>query len=87
MDFSHNSLSSVADQRDSEAETVISAMDTSKTEALHVDCRKGLWLLLGSLQRAGCRKVLIGEHTNSAQLTRNLNQPDVTSYFTIYFLA
>lgn len=87
MDFSHNSLSSVADQRDSEAQAVISAMDTSKTEALHVDCRKGLWLLLESLKEARCRNVLISEHTNSAQLTRNLNQPNVTSYFTIYFLT
>jgi MEMO1 family protein len=87
MDFSHNSLSSVADQRDSEARAVISAMDTDKTEALHVDCRKGLWLLLESLKQAGCHNVLIDEHTNSAQLTRNLNQPDVTSYFTIYFLT
>lgn len=87
MDFSHNSLSSVADQRDSEAQNVISAMDTSKTEALHVDCRKGLWLLLESLSRVGCHNVLIGEHTNSAHLTRNLNQPDVTSYFTIFFLG
>jgi AmmeMemoRadiSam system protein B len=87
MDFSHNSVSSIADERDSEARAVISAMDTAKTEALHVDCRKGLWLLLESLKQVGCRSVLFREHTNSSLLTRNPTQPDVTSYFTIYFLA
>jgi AmmeMemoRadiSam system protein B len=87
MDFSHNSISSIADERDSEAESVISAMDTTKTEALHVDCRKGLWLLLESLKEAGSHSVIFSEHTNSSHLTRNPNQPDVTSYFTVYFLG
>lgn len=85
MDFSHNSISSIADQRDSEAQSVISAMDASKTETLHVDCRKGLWLFLESLKKDGYHNVLISEHTNSAQLIHNPNQPDVTSYFTIFF--
>jgi MEMO1 family protein len=87
MDFSHNSVASIAEERDSEARRVISTMDTTKTEALHVDCRKGLWLLLESLKQAGCHGVFFDEHTNSSQLTRSPNQPDVTSYFTIYFLA
>jgi len=87
MDFSHNSLSSIADVRDSDAQKVISTMDTTKTGALHVDCRKGLWLLLESLKQIGCNSVVFSEHTNSALLTRNPHQPDVTSYFTIFFLA
>ena len=81
-----NSIFSIADARDREAQSVIAAMDSSKTEALHIDCRKGLWLLLESLKQARCHSVLFSEHTNSAQLTRNPNQADVTSYFTIYFL-
>jgi MEMO1 family protein len=87
MDFSHNSVSSIANKRDNESQSVISAMDTTKTEALHVDCRKGLWLLLESLKQVGCHGVRFREHTNSSELTRNPNQPDVTSYFTIYFLG
>ena len=87
MDFSHNSISSIADQRDAKAQNVITTMDATKAEALNVDCRKGLWLFLESLKKADCRNVLIAEHTNSAQLTHNPNQPDVTSYFTIYFLG
>lgn len=87
MDFSHNSVSSIAEARDSEAQSVIAAMDSAKTEALHIDCRKGLWLLLETLKQAGCDNILFSEHTNSSRLTRNPNQPDVTSYFTIYFLA
>jgi MEMO1 family protein len=85
MDFSHNSVVSIADTRDIEAQKVISEMDSSKTEALHVDCRKGLWLLLESLKHADCNGVLFREHTNSARLTGRLSQPDVTSYFTVFF--
>lgn len=87
MDFSHNSISSIADQRDAKAQNVITTMDATKAEALNVDCRKGLWLFLESLKKAGFRQALISEHTNSAQLTHNPSQPDVTSYFTVYFLG
>lgn len=87
MDFSHNSVSSIADARDSEAQSAIAAMDSTKTEALHIDCRKGLWLLLETLKQTGCNRIVFSEHTNSSNLTRNPTQPDVTSYFTILFLA
>jgi hypothetical protein len=58
----------------------------SKVKELNVDCRKGLWLLLASLKDLGQVKTQVNEHTNSARLTGKLNQPDVTSYFTIYFI-
>jgi AmmeMemoRadiSam system protein B len=86
MDFSHDSVAAIADARDEQAQAVISSMDASKTEGLWVDCRKGLWLLLESLKGPGCDRVQINEHTNSAQLTGKPDQPNVTSYFTIYFL-
>jgi MEMO1 family protein len=86
MDFSHDSVAAIAGARDEQAQEVISSMDASKTEGLRVDCRKGLWLLLESLKGPGCNRVEINEHTNSAQLTGKLDQPNVTSYFTIYFL-
>jgi len=86
MDFSHDSVAAVADARDTETQEVISSMDASKTNGLHVDCRKGLWLVLESLKLAGCDRVQFNEHTNSARLTRNPDQPNVTSYFTIHFL-
>lgn len=86
MDFSHNSVATIADARDEQAQEVISSLDTSKTKRLYVDCRKGLWLLLESLKGPRCDSVQINEHTNSAQLTGKLDQPNVTSYFTIYFL-
>ena len=86
MDFSHDSVASIADSRDSVAQKVIGAMDTSRTASLHVDCRKGLWLLLESLKQAGSHRVFFSEHINSAQITGNFAQPDVTSYFTIFFL-
>lgn len=86
MDFSHDSIAAIADTRDRTAEQVISAMDARKTHELNVDCRKGLRLLLESLSRAGCDHVQFNEHTNSARLAGKPDQPDVTSYFTIYFL-
>jgi len=86
MDFSHGSVAAIADARDEQAREAISSMDTSETNDLQVDCRKGLWLLLESLKRTRCDGVQINEHTNSAQLTGKPDQPNVTSYFTIYFL-
>jgi len=87
MDFSHDSVATIAEARDQEAQSIIAAMDSSGTDGLHVDSRKGLWLFLESLKRAGCGVVKFGEHTNSAWLTGKPEQRDVTSYFTIYFLA
>ncbi len=86
MDFSHDSIASIADARDRTAEQVISVMDAGKSRELNVDCRKGLRVLLESLTRAGYDGVLFNEHSNSARLTGKPDQPDVTSYFTIYFL-
>jgi MEMO1 family protein len=86
MDFSHNSTMAVADSRDAEAEQAISKMDMGKAKELNIDCRKGLWLLLASLQDLGEVRVQVNEHTNSARLTGNAGQPDVTSYFSVYFL-
>jgi AmmeMemoRadiSam system protein B len=85
MDFSHNSTTDIADGRDKEAQGAISALDLSKVQGLNVDCRKGLWLLLASLRELGQVEVQVSEHTNSARLTGNLHQPDVTSYFSIFF--
>jgi AmmeMemoRadiSam system protein B len=86
MDFSHHSISSIADARDLKAKEVISSMDAKGARDLRVDSRKGLRLLLELLNQVGCDAVQFNEHTNSARLTGKLNQTDVTSYFTIYFL-
>jgi MEMO1 family protein len=87
MDFSHDAVASIAEARDVQAQEVISTMDAPKTKNLHTDCRKGLWLLLESLKQAGYTGVQFNEHTNSSRLTGKPDQPDVTSYFTIYFLT
>ena len=87
MDFSHDSTAAVADSRDQQARQVISALDVRKANELHVDCRKGLQLFLDLLRHIGPVSVHINEHTNSAQLTGNPNQANVTSYFTIYFAS
>jgi MEMO1 family protein len=86
MDFSHHSTAAIADARDEQARLVISTFNTAGVERLNVDCPKGLWLLLSSLNDRGHIKVEFGEHTNSARLTGNPAQTDVTSYFSVYFL-
>jgi len=86
MDFSHNSVASIADSRDAQAQQAVSGLDLSKVEGLNVDCRKGLWLLLASLRDWGQVKVQVSEHSNSARLTANPHQPDVTSYFSVFFI-
>jgi len=87
MDFSHDSVAAVADARDKQAQEVISSMDASQANSLQVDSRKGLWLLLESLKQVGCDAVQFSEHTNSARIAGKPDQPNVTSYFTIYFLG
>lgn len=86
MDFSHDSIASVANSRDAQSQAAILALDFDQVKALSVDCPRGLWLLLSALRDLGHVQVQLGEHTNSAQLTGNLKQPDVTSYFTMYFI-
>ena len=85
MDFSHDSVASLADSRDEESRRAISSFDLSRAREASVDCRKGLWLLLASLRDLGHVTVDFTAHTNSARLTGNPNQPDVTSYFSVLF--
>jgi MEMO1 family protein len=85
MDFSHNSTSAIADSRDVLAQQAISSLDADKVDALHVDCHKGLRLLLSSLHALGNIHAQIEEHSNSSILSANPKQTNVTSYFTIAF--
>ncbi len=86
MDFSHDSIAAISETRDERAEQTISTLDLSRVKGLNVDCRKGLWLLLALMRDQGQVKVQVSEHTNSARLTGNPLQPDVTSYFTVRFV-
>jgi hypothetical protein len=86
MDFSHHSEASTADSRDRQAQEAIAVMDPRRVDSLHVDCHKGLRLLMESLRDLGHVSVKISEHTNSAELTGNFSQTDVTSYFSVYFI-
>lgn len=87
MDFSHDSIAQIADERDKQAQRVISEMNTGKVDELQVDARRGLWVLLGALNDLGGAQLQVLEHSNSARLTGNPGQRDVTSYFTMVFTA
>ena len=86
MDFSHDSVLSVADARDVRARQAMVALDANQVKDLNVDCPRGLWLLLGALSDLGHVRTEVCEHSNSARLTGNLNQENVTSYFTAAFI-
>jgi hypothetical protein len=86
MDFSHDSIASIADSRDAQAQGAMIGLKADEVKQLNVDCPKGLWLLLAALRDMGQVKAQVTEHGNSARLTGTLNQPNVTSYFTVYFL-
>ena len=86
MDFSHDSTASLADSRDAQAQKTILALAAGQVRDLNVDCPRGLWLLLAALKDLGQVRVQVNEHTNSARLTGKINQPNVTSYFTMYFI-
>jgi AmmeMemoRadiSam system protein B len=85
MDFSHNSTAGIADSRDEEAKRVISTLDVRQVNGLHVDCHKGLSLVLSALRDLGHVKAHFVEHANSSRLSRNPKQTNVTSYFTVSF--
>ena len=87
MDFSHDSTAGIAEVRDAQSQVAIGNLDLRAARDLNIDCPKGLWLLMASLRDRGGVRVQVSEHTNSARLTGNLKQPDVTSYFSIYFLS
>ncbi len=85
MDFSHNSTASIADSRDEKAQQAISALDADRVNELHVDCHKGLSLLLSTLHDLGPVRVEIEDHTNSSRISGNPRQRNVTSYFIVCF--
>jgi MEMO1 family protein len=85
MDFSHNSTSAIADSRDALAQQAISSLEAANVDSLHVDCHKGLRLLLASLRTLGNLHAQIEEHSNSSILSANPKQTNVTSYFTVAF--
>ncbi|HEY6305225.1 MAG TPA: hypothetical protein VI488_02050 [Candidatus Angelobacter sp.] len=71
--------------RDEKAEQAISTLDVDRVSELHVDCHKGLSLVLLALRDLGHVRTQIIEHTNSARLSGNPKQTNVTSHFTVSF--
>ena len=86
MDFSHDCSAETADTADQAARKAIASLQDGPTSTLHVDCRSGLRVLLKTLRKLDNVQVDFRDHTNSAILTGHKDQPNVTSYFTIFFL-
>lgn len=85
MDFSHDRTSDEADRLDTITKRIITDFDVSRVERAEVDCRPGLSSLLAALKDRKEPAVKFLNHTNSAKITENRHQTDVTSYFTMLF--
>ena len=87
MDFNHNRTSDEADRLDEVTKRIIADFDLSRVQRAEVDCRTGLASLLAALKARNGSTVNFLNHMNSAKITGNRDQKDVTSYFTVIFSA
>lgn len=85
MDFTHNRTSDEADRLDSTAKGIIAHFDVKNVKNAEVDCRPGLVSLLAALKDRKEIRADFLNHTNSAKITGNRQQKDVTSYFSVLF--
>ncbi|MCG2810879.1 MAG: AmmeMemoRadiSam system protein B [Candidatus Aminicenantes bacterium] len=83
MDFSHGKTAEEGKLTDAIAADVILNGAYDKIWGLDVDCRPGLYLMLRLHAKD---RVIIGTHSNSAEVSRK-NLKNCTTYFTVYFIS
>ena len=85
MDFSHKSVLSIADQRDSITQHIITRCNWKAADSAFVDCPIGLKALLCACKKLSIDSVQIFAHDNSQRIGHRIRQPDVTTYMTVIF--
>jgi poly-gamma-glutamate synthesis protein (capsule biosynthesis protein) len=84
FDFSHDSIVSIADERDAVSKPILEGNQLEQMTNVAVDSKPGLYACMYAMSKLGAAFHL-DENTNSSVLTGNPSQPDVTSYFVGYY--
>jgi hypothetical protein len=84
FDFSHTLNIEGAKFHDAKSLDAIESFDTERVLDLDIDSMKGLYLLMKILE-GKAEAFSLFAHTNSAQVSNNVNAQDVTSYVTGVF--
>ena len=84
FDFSHDSTLTIAKQRDAVSVPIMEANNLEKVSDVSVDSKTGLYACMYSMSKYNATFHL-DHNTNSALITGELAQPDVTSYITGYY--
>ena len=85
FDFSHDFDLTTSNRNDELSLSILEKQRLDQITQMNVDSRKGVELLLGFVSLRGANKFTLLDHSNSALITGNLEQKDVTSYITGYF--
>ncbi len=85
FDFSHEADLSTTLARDTKSFAVVNTLNTDSVYSdVSVDSKPGLYVVMKLMKDKGLGFHLL-DNTNSATLTQNPKQPDITSYITGYF--
>ena len=80
FDFTHELTDTAARFHDRKSLAVLRAQDDEGARALDIDSEQGLRLVMRFADQIGARRFSLFAGSNSAELTKNPGQPDVTSY-------
>jgi len=85
FDFTHEATMQQAESNDVRSLAVLEALDTERVSDIAIDSRPGIEVLLRVVRTRGAERFVVTGATNSARVSGNHDQQDVTSYVTGYF--
>lgn len=85
FDFTHDATVDQAEANDARSIPILEELGTDHIDDISVDSHGGLELFLRAVHARGAEEFILLSSTNSARITGNVEQADVTSYITGYF--
>lgn len=85
FDFTHDATMAQAETNDARSIPIIRSLDAGRVSEVAVDSHAGLDLFLRVMRARGAEVFTFLDSTNSARITGNHDQTDVTSYITGLF--
>ncbi len=80
FDFSHGATNDTAIAFDQKSIAAITAFDYEGIKTIETDSRPGLSAVMKYMEKVGAKKFTVLFNTNAAQILKDLNLKDVTSY-------